>query len=184
MPEFEVWFNRESAYWNSTPGAAALVNPTTGSTVAGDEQTLKDIMQATREFYGFGYGERPFKANLSGRYSFTEGRLKGAFAGLGLRWQGKSKLGRYIVGRDSNGYRIFGNTIYGPEDFKMDAFLGYRRRLTTLTGKPQLLVQLNVSNLTDEDEYMPLRYNPLVSGYTRVLLLEPRKFRLTLGLEF
>ena len=184
VPEFEVWFNRESAYWNSTPGAAALVNPTTGSTVAGDEQTLKDIMQATREFYGFGYGERPFKANLSGRYSFTEGRLKGAFAGLGLRWQGKSKLGRYIVGRDSNGYRIFGNTIYGPEDFKMDAFLGYRRRLTTLTGKPQLLVQLNVSNLTDEDEYMPLRYNPLVSGYTRVLLLEPRKFRLTLGLEF
>ena len=51
-------------------------------------------------------------------------------------------------------------------------------------GKPQLLVQFNVSNLTDEDEYMPLRYNPLVSGYARVLLLEPRKFRLTVGLEF
>jgi outer membrane receptor protein involved in Fe transport len=184
VPEFEGWFDRERAFWNSTPGAGALVNPTTGSTVAGDEQTLLDIMQATREFYGFGYGERPYKANLSGRYSFTEGRLKGAFAGLGLRWQSESKLGRYIVGRDSGGYRIFGDTIYGPEDFKMDAFLGYRRRLPTVAGKPQLLVQLNVSNLTDEDEYMPLRYNPLVSGYTRVLLLEPRKFRLTVGLEF
>lgn len=66
----------------------------------------------------------------------------------------------------------------------MDAFVGYRRKLTQLAGKPQLLVQVNVSNLTDEDEYMPLRYNPLVSGYKRVLLLEPRKFRLTVGLEF
>ncbi len=184
VPEFEGWFERESAFWNSTPGASSLVNPTAGSSIAGDTQTLKDIMQGIRAFYGFGYGERPYKANLSGRYSFTEGRLKGAFAGLGIRWQGKSKLGRYILGRDNNGFRIFGDTIYGPEDFKMDAFLGYRRKLSMFSGKPQLLVQLNVSNLTDEDEYMPLRYNPLVSGYARVLLLEPRRFRFTVGLEF
>jgi outer membrane receptor protein involved in Fe transport len=141
-------------------------------------------MQGIREFYGFGYGERPYKANLSGRYTLSEGRLKGAFAGMGVRWQGKSKLGRLITGRDNNGFRTFGDTIYGPEDFKMDAFLGYRRKLTGLPGKPQLLVQLNVSNLTDEDEFMPLRYNPLMTGYARVLLLEPRKFRLTVGLEF
>jgi hypothetical protein len=184
VPEFEGWFERESAFWLGTPGAGSLVHPTAGSTVDGDAQTLLDIMQGIREFYGFGYGERPYKANVSGRYTFTDGRLKGAFAGMGLRWQGKSKLGRYITGRDAKGFRIFGDTIYGPEDFKMDAFLGYRRRLATLPGKPQLLVQLNVSNLTDEDEYMPLRYNPLVSGYARVLLLEPRKFRLTVGLEF
>ncbi len=31
---------------------------------------------------------------------------------------------------------------------------------------------------------MPLRYNNFKSGYTRVLLLEPRKFRMTAGLEF
>ena len=184
VPEFEGWFERESAFWRSTPGAGALVHPTDGTSINGDAQTLQDIMQGIREFYGFGYGERPYKANLSGRYSFTEGRLKGAFAGMGLRWQGKSKLGRYITGRDSNGFRTFGKTIYGPEDFKLDAFLGYRHRLSTLPRKPQLLVQLNVSNLTDEDEFMPLRYNPLVSGYARVLLLEPRRFRLTVGLEF
>jgi outer membrane receptor protein involved in Fe transport len=184
VPEFEGWFARESAFWNRTPGAGTLAHPTAGSTIAGDTQTLQDIMQGIREYYGFGYGERPYKANLSGRYSFTEGRLKGAFAGAGLRWQGKSKLGRTLVGRAPNGLRLFGDTIYGPEDFKMDAFLGYRRRLAVLPGKPQLLLQLNVSNLTDEDEYMPLRYNPLMTGYARVLLLEPRKFRLTAALEF
>jgi iron complex outermembrane recepter protein len=184
VPEFEGWFERESAFWRSTPGAGSLVNSTAGTTIDGDAQTLQDIIQGIRAFYGFGYGERPFKANLSGRYTFTEGRLKGVFAGMGFRWQGKSKLGRYVTGRDSKGLRIFGDTIYGPEDFKMDAFLGYRQRVSMFNRKPQLLVQLNVSNLTDEDEYMPLRYNPLVSGYTRVLLLEPRKFRLTVGLEF
>jgi len=31
---------------------------------------------------------------------------------------------------------------------------------------------------------MPLRYNNFKSGMTRVLLLEPRKFRLTVGLGF
>lgn len=184
VPEFEGWFERESAFWRATPGAGVLTNPTAGTTIDGDAQTLQDIMQGVREFYGFGYGERPFKANLSGRYTLTEGRLKGTFAGLGFRWQSKSKLGRYVTGRDSKGYRVFGDTIYGPEDFKMDAFVGYRRRLDAVTGKPQLLVQFNVSNLSNEDEYMPLRYNPLVSGYTRILLLEPRKFRLTVGLEF
>lgn len=184
VPEFEGWLARESAFWNSTPGAGSLVNSTAGSTIAGDIQTLQDIMQGIRNFYNFGYGERPYKANLSGRYSFTAGRLKGSFAGLGLRWQSKSKLGRTILGRDSNGFRIFGDTIYGPDDFKMDAFVGYRRKLPMIAGQPQLLVQLNVSNLTDEDEYMPMRYNPLMTGYARVLLLEPRKFRLTVGLEF
>lgn len=184
VPEFDGWFARENDFWHKSSGAGALVNATAGTTIDGDAQTLQDIMQGIRQFYSFGYGERPYKANVSGRYTFTEGRLKGAFAGLGVRWQGKSKLGRVITGRDNNGFRLFGDTIYGPDDFKMDAFLGYRRRLSTLPGRPQLLVQFNVSNLTDEDEYMPLRYNPLLSGYARVLLLEPRKLRLTVGLEF
>jgi outer membrane receptor protein involved in Fe transport len=184
VPEFEGWFARESAFWTATQGAGALVHSESGTSVAGEIQTLEDTMQGIREYYGFGYGERPYKANISGRYSFTEGRLKGTFAGMGLRWQGKSKLGRVITGRDAKGFRTFGDTIYGPENFKADAFIGYRRKLSNVTGQPQLLLQLNISNLTDEDEFMPLRYNPLGSGYSRVLLLEPRKFRFTIGLEF
>ena len=53
-----------------------------------------------------------------------------------------------------------------------------------MTGQPQLLLQLNISNFTDEGEFMRLQYNPLGSGYSRVLLIEPRKFRFTIGLEF
>ena len=72
----------------------------------------------------------------------------------------------------------------GPDDFKMDAFAGYRRNLTMVALKPELTVQVNVTNLTDEDEVMPLRYNAAYSGYSRVLLFEPRKIRMTVGLNF
>ena len=66
----------------------------------------------------------------------------------------------------------------------MDTFVGYRRKLNVGRRSHDLTVQLNVTKLTDEDEVMPLRYNNFESGTTRVLLLEPRKFRLSVGLGF
>ena len=42
----------------------------------------------------------------------------------------------------------------------------------------------NITNLTDEDELMPLRYNANQSGYLRILLNDPRKIRFTMGVEF
>lgn len=183
VPEFEGWFERENAFWHRTPGAGSLV--TSGvATIDQEARLLQNIMQGIREFYGFGYGERPYKANASGRYAFADGRLRGAFVGGGLRWQGQSKLGRALLGRNATGNRIFGETYYGPEDFKMDAFVGYRRKLSFRQRSPELTLQLNVTNLTDENEVMPLRYNSNKSGYVRVLLFEPRKFRLTAGLAF
>ncbi|MFM9079900.1 MAG: TonB-dependent receptor plug domain-containing protein, partial [Opitutaceae bacterium] len=184
VPEFEGWFDRENAFWHRVAGSGSLVNSASGSTIDQEAANLQRVVAGIREFYNFGYGERPYKGNLSGRYSFTEGKLRGAFVGSGIRWQGASKLGRALGPRAPNGNRTFGETYYGPEDFKMDAFAGYRHRLAIGRFKSDLTVQLNVTNLTDEDEVMPLRYNNFKSGYTRVLLFEPRKFRLTMGLGF
>lgn len=184
VPEFEGWLERENTFWHSTPGAGGLVNATSGSTIDQEVEALKRVMAGVREFYGFGYGERPYKANVSGRYAFTEGRLKGAFIGGGARWASKPKLGRALLGRTAEGLRILGDTFYGPEDFKMDAFIGYRRKVSLGKLASELTLQLNVTNLTDEDELMPLRYNANQSGYARALLYEPRKFRLTAGLAF
>jgi iron complex outermembrane receptor protein len=182
VPEFEGWFAREQAFWLSTPGAGSLVNATSNSSIDQEAASLQRVMDGVREFYGFGYGERPYKVNVSGRYAFHEGRLKGAFVGGGARWASEPKLGRELLGRTTEGLRILGRTLYGPEDFKMDAFVGYRRKISFLNRAPELTLQLNVTNLTDEDEVMPLRYNPTQSGYARVLLYEPRKFRFTVGL--
>lgn len=182
VPEFDGWFERESAFWRQTAGAGSLVNATSGSTIDAEAMNLQNIIQGVREFYNFGYGERPYKGNVSGRYSFTQGRLKGAFLGGGARWQSRSKLGRAVIGRTPQGNRVFGETYHGPEDFKMDAFAGYRRKLSVRQFNTELTVQLNVTNLTNEDEVMPLRYNANKSGYSNVLLLEPRKFRPTVGI--
>jgi outer membrane receptor protein involved in Fe transport len=183
VPEFEGWFERENTFWHRTAGAGSLV--TSGaSTIDQEAQLLKNIMQGVRDFYGFGYGERPYKVNASGRYSVGEGRLRGVFVGGGVRWQSESKLGRALLGRAANGNRILGETYYGPEDFKMDAFIGYRCKLSWRKTSPELTLQLNATNLTNEDEVMPLRYNPNKSGYLRVLLFEPRRLRFTASLAF
>lgn len=184
VPEFDPWFERENAFWHASPGAGSLVNPTTGATIDQEVAELQRIIAGVRDYYGFGYGERPWKFNASGRYSFQGGWLKGAFAGVGVRWQDRSKLGRLLAGRTAAGSRIYGDTIYGPVDFKCDAFVGYRRKLAAGPLAPEFTVQLNISNLTDEDTVMPLRYNALYTGYARVLLHEPRRARLTFGLSF
>jgi iron complex outermembrane receptor protein len=179
VPEFEPWLEREQAFWLATPGAGGLVNATSNSTVNQEIANLVRIMQSAREYFGFGYGERPYKVNASARYSFAAGRFRGIFLGGGARWQSEPKLGRELTGRTPQGDRILGRTLHGPVDFKVDAFVGYRRKLELLRRATDFSVQLNVTNLTDEDELMPLRYNPALSGYSRVLLLEPRRFRLT-----
>jgi iron complex outermembrane receptor protein len=184
VPEFDEWIEREEPFWHKTAGAGALVNGVSGLTVDGEATSIRNIMQDIRDFNNFGYGERPYKANASARYSFSTGILKGVFAGGGIRWQSSPKLGRAVTGVTPQGIRLFGETYSGPEDFKADAFLGYRRKLKIRESKPELTVQLNVTNLTAEDTVMPVRYNAIKSGYQTVMLAEPRKFRLTVGLDF
>ena len=182
--EFEKWYERELAYWNRTPGAGRLVNGTLGTSIDQDAAEMPRLIRELREFNSFGWGERPDKANASGRTTFSEGRLKGVFAGGGVRWRSTSKLGRRVVGIAANGSTLYGETFIGPEDFKVDAFLGYRRQIAIARTKPQLTVQVNVANLTNEDSFMPLRYNADYSGYSNVLLLDPRSIRLTVALVF
>ena len=184
IPEFEGWFARESAFWRRAPGSGALVSAESGLSVDAEAAEIQRLVSEARDYFSFPFGERPYKANASGRYTFTEGTLKGLFAGGGIRWQSQPKLGRALLGRLPNGSRRFGETYEGPESFMVDAFAGYRSKLTRLPRSPEFTVQLNLSNLTGEDDVMPLRYNALKSGYSRVLLPEPRRFRLTFGLSF
>jgi iron complex outermembrane recepter protein len=184
FPEFEGWFEREKRFWLATPGAAGLVNATAGSTVAQEVALIELQARRIRDFYNFGFGERPYKANASGRYAFTGGTLKGAFIGGGVRWQARSKLGRVILGQGPDGKDLYGRALFGPEDFKVDAFAGYRRRVALRGRSAELTLQLNVTNLTDEEPMMPMRYNATQTGYLRILLQDPRRMRLTAGLSF
>ncbi len=182
-PEFDGWFERESQFWLRRPGAAGLVT-TTGDTVATEISEIERYMIDYRDANGFGYGERPYKANASVRYTFTSGLLNRAFFGGGARWASRARLGRVISGYTAKGSVIYGDSIFGPEDFMMDAFVGYRTRLALGGRKQNVTVQLNLRNLTDEDVFQPLRYNDTLTGVRRGLMREPRSFRVTFGIEY
>ncbi len=184
VPEFEGWYERESAFWHRTAGAGTLANAASGVSIDGNAAIIVSNMAVFRDALSFGYGKRPYKATATGRYTFVEGRLKGTFVGGGLRWQSKALIGREIVGVDAVGNTRFGGTYYGSDDFKADAFLGYRRKVAMGRRNAELTFQLNVTNLTDEAIVQPLRYNNFRSGYSRVLLNAPRQFKLSTILTF
>jgi iron complex outermembrane recepter protein len=119
------------------------------------------------------FATRPDKASGTGRYRFSEGRLRGAFIGGGLRYQGKN-----YVQRDAATGRIY----WGNEMLLADAFAGYRVKLPWL--KSNLLVQLNVKNVSNSYRVGVGRYNSDFTQLRRIYLTPPRSYRLSTTLEF
>jgi hypothetical protein len=162
MTEFEPWFEETSAFWDAKLAAAG---ETTDSIVTARNNTMTeeigimlDGVAETREIYELNYGVRPHKANIFSRYSFSEGRLQ----------------------RDFNT-----DTLYrGPSLFAMDGLIGYSTRLNWGANRTNLKLQLNISNLLDDDDPIVARYNSNFSGVRRVQLVDPRSFRLTATFNF
>ncbi len=179
MTEFEPWFEETSAFWDAKLAAAG---ETTDSIVTARNNTMTeeigimlDGVAETREIYELNYGVRPHKANIFSRYSFSEGRLKGFYVGMGARYQGSA-----VLQRDFNT-----DTLYrGPSLFAMDGLIGYSTRLNWGANRTNLKLQLNISNLLDDDDPIVARYNSNFSGVRRVQLVDPRSFRLTATFNF
>ena len=93
-------------------------------------------------------------------------------------------MGRAIESIAPDGTETYGRLLIGPEDFKMDAFAGYRRRVQVRGRAADLTFQVNVSNLTNEDPVAPMRLNSLQSGYLRLLFQDPRRVRGTVSVNF
>ena len=121
------------------------------------------------------FGSRPYKLNGTARYTFREGRLRGAFAGGSVRYSGKNYLS---VDRNVTPNRVY----WGNEQVFGDAFAGYRTRLPGT--KLPLTLQLNVKNVSNSYLANIGRYNDDYSGIRRVYLNEPRSYRFTTTLDF
>jgi outer membrane receptor protein involved in Fe transport len=119
------------------------------------------------------FGTRPHKMNGTARYAFREGRLKGAFLGGSIRYQGKNFLSQNLA---------TGQVYWGNETILGDAFAGYRFRVPR--SKINATVQLNVRNVSDSYRANIGRYNDTYNGVRRIYFNEPRSYRLTTTLEF
>jgi hypothetical protein len=184
-PEFEGWLERERALWfGSGPGAGSLTDPETGTTINQNVAVVERVIVDQRNLNDFGWGIRPYKANVSGRYSFTKGRLDGLFVGGGVRWQDAAPIHRTILDIDADGNPTYGEIIDGAELFTTDAFLGYRTKINIGKRERNLTVQVNVMNLTDEGDWRVSRFNSNLTGLRFIQPITPREFRLTVGLNF
>ena len=101
-------------------------------------------------------GQIQRKGNLRTNYEFTGERLKGFSVGGGLRYFGRPVVGYFATGTAATGVQR--RVLEGPEQAFVDFSAGYRRRLGVLLGRRlQWTLQLNVNNLLNHDDLVPVR---------------------------
>ncbi len=146
---------------------------------------------------GLGFGERPHKANFTANYTFKDGRMKGFSIGGSGRWQGKNVIDGVFDWDDTNGNYAIGynevdleegigikEILYGRDTFKADLMMRYRFKNSWFGDNTQVDLQLNIKNLLDDTEVLPVSFINSFEGYNQVRIQEPRSYRLTMRLKF
>jgi hypothetical protein len=102
---------------------------------------------------------RKWRFNLITNYNFESGFLKGAWAGIGYRWQDRVAIGYKPLPTDDPSIITFdlANPYYGPKEDAVDFWIGYSRKLTDRVG---WRIQLNVRNAFQGDKLIPLTTQP------------------------
>lgn len=117
-------------------------------------------------------------------YAFTEGRLRGATAGLGGRWRSPNNLGYHLT-TFAGGQQVLDLTrpYKGATETSVDAFATYSlRRLALLRLKSDWKLQLNVRNLFDQRGLFPTQV--LTTGAPSIFTFRsPRQVILSLQVE-
>ncbi|MGH8020264.1 MAG: hypothetical protein ACREIA_18690 [Opitutaceae bacterium] len=178
----EVDAQGNPATWETAP-----YNPNnpTGETLA--EYYNSDLAGEAHAFIAAADGRatdsaRSARANLITNYRFSEGRFKGFNIGGAVRWRSAPTIGYGVKTLDSGARGLDLDTAYkGDAEIYLDAILGYRGSMDAFGGF-DYRVQLNVRNLLDEDDYIPVR--ALSTGeISKIAIVEPRLFILSFAVE-
>lgn len=168
-PEVVAWWAQEKPFWERFPQNT----PTTGTgTIASEIAEFETTLGQAKAQEGVGrLGNRKYKANIVGRYSFLSGRLKGAYLGGSYRWQGPM-----LIFINPTTYQQQFSNPFGEAGL----FAGFS---VPVGGKRTMRVQLNINNLLNETDYVVLRR--LVNNDVRAILVRaPRSWRITANLAF
>jgi iron complex outermembrane receptor protein len=125
------------------------------------------------------FGSVPHKAAFTTRYKFSDGAIKGAFVGGGMRYQSKAFAQTDTRAASAGGT---GRDYYSNMTLFTDLFAGYRFRSPWF--KVPVALQLNIKNLTNSYLNTTARYNSTFSGARRIYLYEPRSFKLTVSFDY
>lgn len=134
---------------------------------------------------------RKYRINLTNRYSFTEGWLKGFHVGGVFEWRSKAALG-YQIQSLPNAFPFpgLGATVNVPDLSKplydgpvtsLDAFTGYTHKL--FHDRVKWSVQLNIRNVLDSDKRI-IQQLLSTGAVAKFTIQEPRSFILTNTFSF
>ncbi|MBP7142919.1 MAG: TonB-dependent receptor plug domain-containing protein, partial [Opitutaceae bacterium] len=124
-------------------------------------------------------------ANLNVSYSFDRGTLFNGFTvGGGVRWRGEPLMGYWT---NADGSLDLSRPFYAPDNFNIDVFARYRRKLS---NKITWSVQFNIRNVANDPGFDGVRAinetndpsSPIV--VTRYSLKDPRLFILSNTFSF
>ena len=163
------YFAEYEPKWRAAAGSDATLLNTVNTQI----RTAHENLDAMAALQNNPFGTRPYKANLTGRYRFATGPLKGAFVGGAGRFQSRN-LTKYSS--------LDGRALWGTPTLFADAFAGYR--LVVPRWRLPMTAQLNVRNAFNSYLVGVGRYNATENGYLRVYLNEPRNYKFTLSTEF
>lgn len=129
---------------------------------------------------------RKWRVNLIGDYRF-EGRLNGVSTGGAVRWRSADTIGYHGMDnpRQPGGPQVadISRPIHGDESLDIDAWIGYGRKFDVAGHKLDWSVQLNVRNLFNGDDFVPLavHFDGTPTAYARH---DPRTVILTNTFKF
>ena len=172
LAEVLPWWAESKKFFETFPQATPTGVGVT--TIATEIQEEDDYIANARSVEGIGIiGNRKHKASFFTRYTFSYGRLKGAYVGGGYRYQGEM-----LVGRAADG-----TLRYAPPYGEASFLAGYNVRLKE---RGRLSLQVNVSNLFDETDPIVTRYSTTgnLNAPRRMIIREPRMTRFTATFSF
>lgn len=103
---------------------------------------------------------REWRANLITNYTFAEGKMRGFNIGGAVRWEKEGTIGYELGLEPESGSSILdvNKPIFGDPNFRVDAWVGYK--ISIMDGKVDWGIQLNVRNLLNDDDLIPVAANP------------------------
>jgi hypothetical protein len=186
--------------WRSTAAdnVALFVGATPGSTAVLKGVFERDVLNRftliTAGDNGTAAELREWRVNGVANYRFSEGRFKGYSLGGAVRWEDKVAIGYPLTTIEVDGSPSDGipeandirlsdvsNPHFGPDLWNFDAWIGYERKI--FHDRIGLKVQLNVRNLFNDDDPIPVQAQP-DGSIAGVRVATPRTFALTTRFTF
>ena len=105
---------------------------------------------------------RKWRWNVGTNYTFSQdSKMKGWNIGGAVRWQDEIGIGRPVINDPDLGFvPDLANPIFGPDEMIADGWIGWGRPLKLAGHDGQWNLQLNIRNLFDEDDLIPVVANP------------------------